>query len=999
MREKKVLAWLNDGRVLKVGDKLRKLSMRSRRGSVVRWTYDNERRCYFPALHRAAAIGLLIDDPLSQKNVAVAAAWNALCADAIDNHHRKWKRQPKIFTVAGETADHCAVATIAAGRVAVPNAWFPIIITVVPPITTTVDVSIDAPIEADCIANIYRGRGSCSLWITTEALGNATTQLRLAGGGVCPAARRVALHKARGKKPHYIHRSDVKHGLFDNASVHGDSIASDTRGGNRGGCLSRGASSLNNAANVVKQAGRQHGEEYHRRDSLYICGGSCCASRGSYFSCFAEVDRKECVAAKSERIGRNQITWGPNAVVAVDADIEVRDTSLVLLPGTTVVLAPGADIVAHKGADLRVLGTAERPCVLTAGDRHRAWGRIDVRPGGRAIIVHALLLRGTSIVVQKAGLSFIGGGVLTFRPDPMRCGPREGKQTSSSKAPVATHRSFVVQLDDSTFSMHSTLLSAERKCAGLISVRQPYLFDVHESHIIFVEQSYYQRGGAYMPVPAIIMSGEKQRDVKVHTRKSKTAAAILESGVEADAPWNATGAHVVEKKRVSKHTKEARAQKETVRPSHRRRKMWTLLQSFANSASAPNSFFSIQRTSIIDNSNNQHQQAAIVTSGIHHFEVNQSFVAGWSAPPMRTFAKTKVGGALVAEIIIPSEVDEPNTLGLCRAPALCHKSGALRRAKAGSGMSRVMTWRSIRQSDCSAIAKKYKGGLVVSRHWFDDSTDAALHRLEMWRHLRLPSIARLTCITPAGNNFYLIYSRVTRPFVSFPTMMESMLPAPLSKKLAVRAMQTFVHVAAALAFLHHSPLGTLLHADLRPAHILVRTAVGGGPVQLTGLANLVLLGGSGASNAVPAEWIPGCCQRADAGTLPREASTHSPECDMCRPVGTPSDVYQLGLRFAEFAASVSDPTFNLPLDLSLASHFEEGDWTGRTQSIMFALPASIDKTFPGLRSVLASCLDIVPAQRPSAMHLVQLLRYGLKEMRAGGGGAAVKTKQNNATKG
>jgi hypothetical protein len=33
------------------------------------------------------------------------------------------------------------------------------------------------------------------------------------------------------------------------------------------------------------------------------------------------------------------------------------------------------------------------------------------------------------------------------------------------------------------------------------------------------------------------------------------------------------------------------------------------------------------------------------------------------------------------------------------------------------------------------------------------------------------------------------------------------------------------------------------------------------------------------------------------------------------------------------------------------------------------------------------------------MHLVQLLRYGLKEMRAGGGGAAVKTKQNNATKG
>jgi hypothetical protein len=779
--------------------------------------------------------------------------------------------------------------------------------------------------------------------------------------------------------------------------------------------------------------------------TLSVCGGSCCASRGAYFACFEEVRRDQCVAARSARVGsRNYVTWGPDGVVAVAADIEVRDATLAVLAGSVLVFTRGARIVARRGADVRILGSSERPCVLTAGERHHAWGGIDVRPGSSAVFMHTLLVGGAAIVVDKAALSFIGGAILNFRPEPAaRCGPRHaptagggaaggpstsdrarGAGAAATEEPVATHRSFAVQISESSFTMHSTLLTGERKCTGLISARRAYFFDVHESHLIFVERP-FAAPGAYLPVPALVMSGEPlgvargasagAATTTTPSRKKKKKAVGARD--ETDAAWNTTSSGAVAARSAAAAAAAAAARAKAGRPFRRRRAAWMLLLSLVDE---PASHFTLRRTTLIDSSAKQHQHAAIVASGVE-LRVNRSFVAGWASPPMRTFggvrSRNVIGVAAVAEVIHGAGADAANAVGLCRAPQLCAHAGALQR---GASAALSLTWRALHRSKCDAVARRYAGQLVVSRHWLDGSNERALHRLELWRHVRLSTVAPLVCVEAAGRNFWLVYSRPAAPaFVALPSLVDVLRrmppernpakgaagrrllrrasplppPSPLSKRAARRALQTMVHVAAALAFMHHSPLGTLLHSDLRAAHILVDVAAAH-RVQLTGLAHIVLLGGLGVSDEVPAEWIPGCCLRADGGALPREASAQSPECDMCTPVGAASDVYQLALRLVEFAAALSDPSFRPPLQLTLASHFEGGVWGGEARAVLPLLPRGIDTTFPGLRAIFARCLDVVPARRPKAVQLVALLRAQLKPPRA-----ANSTARGNATRG
>ena len=83
---------------------------------------------------------------------------------------------------------------------------------------------------------------------------------------------------------------------------------------------------------------------------------------------------------------------------------------------------------------------------------------------------------------------------------------------------------------------------------------------------------------------------------------------------------------------------------------------------------------------------------------------------------------------------------------------------------------------------------------------------------------------------------------------------------------------------------------------------------------------------------------------------------------MCTPVGAASDIYQLALRLAEFAAALSDRSFRPPLELTLSSHFEGGVWGGEARPVLPLLPRAIDATFPGLRAIFARCLDIDPAK-------------------------------------
>ncbi|MCC6621430.1 MAG: hypothetical protein IT385_09245 [Deltaproteobacteria bacterium] len=66
--------------------------------------------------------------------------------------------------------------------------------------------------------------------------------------------------------------------------------------------------------------------------------------------------------------------------------------TLTIPAGARVVLAPDARLVVH-GA-LVVTGTAESPVLFTAADPARPWAAIDVRPGGRAELDHAWLVRG-----------------------------------------------------------------------------------------------------------------------------------------------------------------------------------------------------------------------------------------------------------------------------------------------------------------------------------------------------------------------------------------------------------------------------------------------------------------------------------------------------------------------------------------------------------------------------------------------------------------------------
>ena len=418
--------------------------------------------------------------------------------------------------------------------------------------------------------------------------------------------------------------------------------------------------------------------------------------------------------------------------------------------------------------------------------------------------------------------------------------------------------------------MHSTLLSGERKCTGLLSARRAYFFDVHESHLLFVERP-FSAPGAYLSVPALVMSGGGALGVAggaTTTRKKKT-----EAREEADAAWNATSSDAVAARGAAAAAAAAAARAEAERPFRRRRAVWALLLSLVD---APASYFTLRRSSLIDSTADQHQHPAIVTSGVA-LRVNRSFVAGWSAPSMRMFGsalpRTAFGVAAIAEVIPDAGADAANAVGLCRAPQICAHAGALQR---GASTALSLTWRSLRSSKCGAIARRHAGELVVSRHWLDSTNTRALHRLELWLHLHLPTISPLVCVEAAGRDFWLIYSRPAIPtFVTLPALVAVLRrmapershakgagkgavqgaigsrllrraprprPPPLSKRGARRALETMVHVAAALAFMHHSPLGTLLHSDLRAAHILVDVAAAH-RVELTGLAHVVLLGG------------------------------------------------------------------------------------------------------------------------------------------------------------
>ena len=102
--------------------------------------------------------------------------------------------------------------------------------------------------------------------------------------------------------------------------------------------------------------------------------------------------------------------------------------------------------------------------------------------------------------------------------------------------------------------------------------------------------------------------------------------------------------------------------------------------------------------------------------------------------------------------------------------------------------------------------------------------------------------------------------------------------------------------AAALTYLHDSPLGPLVHNDLKASNVLVRwrrTPQGVSPqVKLVDLDLAFPLQGPGAPLERHAQSVPGCCQQR----LPTESEAHrAPECVACESyVGTASDVYALG---------------------------------------------------------------------------------------------------------